>query len=318
MTGLVGDTDRRNDGQEALTDTFGRAHDGPQSPAYSELSTAMGRLAAGNDIIFLADTDHNDGSLKKPLTDPAFLGSAKAAGVTDVYIELPVELQGDLDALTSGEMSREVFTDRATAAHIDEYNTQFPAEKEDHEGGGIIGRDAISEMRRRMGENADIALAVTRAGMKIHAADAQPITESVEISHYNLTEEYGALYEKFRERVQVYDPVVAENINATRQGKAMVAFGAAHLENTELGNFKKGLNNMDEMLERGGAKTATMVMTGEAPEAFRQRLAELQRVLPNEYETPQYIYNPATNTGITPALDVSAPAAPAPLQKNTL
>lgn len=324
MGRLVGEAEFQAGGGAAggpLNAAFDRARGVPDTPdPYSNLSAAITRMAPGADVILIGDTNHNDRTLKKPIADPAVLTAARRAGVTDLYVELASEHQGELDALTSGRIDRDTFIARTVGVATDTYTRNYPEDLEDDFDSAEF-EAGMDELRERMGQYADIAAAATRAGLRIHAADPQPIADAMEISHLINAEAYGEALDMLRDRRRMYDPVVAADIEARGGGKALIVYGAGHIEHTAYGALKERMDNIDEALERNGTRTATIMLTSHTPENQRIRDSNRELVQPREYERPGYIYNPVTNEGIagtppdataTPGVGAQAPPVFAP------
>lgn len=230
--------------------------------------------------------------------NPEAFQSAARNGVKHLVIELPAEMQGDVNAFMSGSISREEFKDRLKG--LDFGSAQGDA--------ADVARqeEVITENMTRTFENA------RDSGMKVHFVDtsadssfSSPVPDSVLSRSMEWTREYAALHPDDEAKIAAKDPEaigrLADFITAKVEalpegeraqmgrdmsdrtfrdqvsraeadleiyglirerippGEGMIGvFGAHHLDNNNDFRAERSILGIDDLLEEEGASVSTI------------------------------------------------------------
>lgn len=264
-----------------LSHRFDIAASGNPPPPPS-LDGMVGELARRKDVVIIGDTNHLDRDFHAPLHEESLYAAAKANGVTKLHLEFSQELQGDLNDMLKGKISKDDFLDGI----IDKYNhersllSEFKDGKLDFSDGSF---------REKMGDFADIAIAGHKAGLKVIAADPQSIHDAVvwsEVSNkdgpnYDSAAAADFLRNRFKQDVEI-----AGDIADLRGGKSLVIYGGFHI-------LPDVRHSLDEALAVQGKTTGTIMMTGGDPSADMSELQAMKQA-GERIDIPNYMYNPYT------------------------
>lgn len=278
---------------------------------YSGLSDAIDTLAKKSDVIFLADTDHSDGSLWDTLFNNDVLTRAKAAGVRDLFLEISKAYQPEVDAFLQGPASS-----AKRFAFIEAVGKKsYEILKED----GIDLKDK-AVLQQRLYERAfiaataDILIAAKRTAITPHLADPQPIADLYEMQTMNPLQKKEAI----TERIKKYDPYIAEHIKTASTGKAMVLYGSLH-------SMLRIDQNIDNILRDHGISTSSIFLTnkdGYAEKFVKDLQTKSVQSAPayagTGYDLPDVIYSPKRDRAVyvenpqTIIVDTNRRSRPAP------
>ncbi len=260
---------------------------------YQKLEEAVSDLAQENDVIILSDSNHNNSRLRAPLNDPSFLASLKKAGITDVYLELSQDFQPLADALIKGRLNQQDFIESITSTTINEMRKL--GERHPDFQPRMAPLSATPESVRSFSNN---IVALGKANLRVHMADPQPVAEIVSLL-FN-SETYPQKSPDFLlRRLKQYDHKIADNIQETRQGKALVVYGSLHSWLNVPGGWFEKPSNIDDALRAKGLKTGTVLLTADSVDVEAGRFHRLQNGFRperkqgvNGIDIPDYIYNP--------------------------
>ncbi|MBL1147414.1 MAG: hypothetical protein HND56_02660 [Pseudomonadota bacterium] len=130
-------------------------------------------MCAGADVVLVGDTDHTDLSLRQVMGSHEFADALKSCGVTDLFLEMPVTLQPELDRFQAGELSSAEFQNVLSTRRDNLYS---------------LAPESWQEMNRL---DAALIENAHAAGMKIYAAD--PGTEGDSSAVMSVIISQGAL-----------------------------------------------------------------------------------------------------------------------------
>lgn len=273
---------------------------------YPNLNRTLEGTAPNTDVAFLSDPDHYDLKNQGPMADKGFMQGVRRAGYTDAYLEFPREWQSHAREYAAGKISRGDFINRTNQATIDA--TGKIMQENSPSNGRAIG-DALAkpEIRQLIAEKleprnnlmADQIDAARAAGMGVHFVDPRSVEE-----HTRLEMMQGREYDAASQRtVEQHDASVADYINQSRRGKALVQYGSLHIRQHAPASDGSRAGNIDDALRDQGARTMTVEMTGD-PQA-RQAQFRNERVSPSTadgpsyrkgVDVPDYVYSPGTDT----------------------
>ncbi len=92
-----------------FTQAIGEAFEA--APTNPNIVKKIGELARGNDIVLIGDNKHPDLNLQHFIMSGAVVDSLYDAGVKQIFIEMPQELQYHADDLANGVITRQQFID---------------------------------------------------------------------------------------------------------------------------------------------------------------------------------------------------------------
>lgn len=278
-------------------------------------------LARDRDVIIIGDSDHTNPDLHEPLRNPETYEAAKRAGVTDVYLEVPQEMQGDMNAMLDGKMSRDAFLEKITDRYVEEFvnlDESDPMFQENKEKVAEYLYKKDPEFTQRMGDYADQAIAAHSAGLNVHAADPQTIHEMAETGkrqiYFQLYMEESennpdavdnsglsdAIEQRFKR-----DPEIAQDIAETSGGKAMIVYGKMHINQSE--DY-----SLDDALRQRGLSTGTIELTDSDPSEIIETY-KYNNETGFRQDTPDHVYNPMTGQSSS-----AAPSAPSPAMEQKI
>lgn len=79
------------------------------------LSSILSSAGAEADYIMICDTNHQSSSIRSQFSSPEFLQGLAEAGVTDIAVEFPKELDGFIDRFANEEIDRQTFVQEVSA-----------------------------------------------------------------------------------------------------------------------------------------------------------------------------------------------------------
>lgn len=246
----------------------------------------VAKLARERDVVIIGDTNHLDRDFHAPLHEESLYATAKDNGVTKLHLEFSQELQGDLNDMLKGKISRDDFLDGI----IDKYKHErsllsgFKHSELDFSDGSF---------REKMGDFADMAITAHKAGLKVIAADPQSIHDVVvwsEVSNKNGPNYNEDAIKDFLKKRFSEDVEIAKDIAGQRGGKSLVIYGGYHI-------LPDVRHSLDDALAVEGKTSGVIMMTGGDPSADLSDLQAMKRD-GDRVDIPNYIYNPYTGESV--------------------
>lgn len=130
-------------------------------------------MCAGADVVLVGDTDHTDLSLRQTMGSGDFAAALKSCGVTDLFLEMPVTLQPEIDKFRDGVFSVTEFENLLSSRRDNLFS---------------LAPDSWQEMNRL---DAQLIANAHAAGINVYAAD--PGTEGDSSAVMSVMISQGAL-----------------------------------------------------------------------------------------------------------------------------
>lgn len=268
------------------------------SSAHPALLENMSSLLKKSNVVILADTNHDNLGLRAPLSDRPTMKALRAAGVTELFLEFPKELDNCAWTMAKDQMSRGDFIDNVLTC-IENAFTEVE--------GVNLDKKALEETLKKTkiwaGVIADNVTTAAKAGINVYCIDPQSCLDQIKLMRE--IEKTGN-NNLLQDRLMKHDPELAQFIKKTTQKKAVVMYGSLHSTLSMPVDPQSGLpGNIDDALRALKVKTSAVLLTDNIHTAtsYYRTAQKNPQALPlldfgKGVDVPDYVYDPIAKKGV--------------------